>query len=315
MDSGCKSEFAKLLGVGRTSLYHEYHKQKERDDKDIGRLETVHAKNPRYGVRRLAVELGWSKEKTRRIRNLAGVEALRKTKRRKSAKIAPEVESPENKLRIFWKLKDPNNPRDGYDFSNLADPALNIWAEDFTYINFKGRFLYLAATLRISTREVLGWSLGLYHDADLVCASLEDALRNNDAPDITHTDQGSEYLSRKNSKLCERMKIKMSASDKGEPWQNGFMERFFATFKEEMEYKIRQCKTITEVYEKIANWIYYYNYERIHTALKMPPKAYALKLQEANLLQNTLKKVPKMNASHSLRLPQGAYAKEEKRIT
>ena len=113
----------------------------------------------------------------------------------------------------------------------------------------------------------------MYHDADLVCASLEDALRNNDAPDIAHTDQGYEYLSQKNSKLCEQMNIEMSASDKGEPWQN-----------------------------------YYYNYERIHTALKMPLKAYALKLQETNLLQDISKKVPKMNASHSLRLPQSAYA-------
>ena len=315
MDSGCKSEFASLLKVGRTSLYHEYYKQKERDDKDAGKLMTAHIKNPRYGVRRLAIELGWSEDKTRRIRNLAGIEALRKTKRKRDTKISPEIDSPENKLRSLWELKNPSNPRDGYDFSSLTNPELSIWAEDFTYIGWRGRFLYLAITLRISTREVLGWSLGMYHDADLVCASLEDALRSNNAPDIAHTDQGSEYLSQKNSKLCEQMNIKMSASDKGKPWQNGFMERFFATFKEEMEYKIKNCETITEVYEKIANWIYYYNYERIHTALKMPPKAYALKLQESNLLQNTYKKVPKLNASHSLRLPRSAYANQKMRIT
>lgn len=296
------------MKVDRTSLYRDCNKQKERDDEDVSKMMAVHVKNPRYGVRRLAIELGWSEDKTRRIRNLAGVEALRKTKRKRNIKAIPEIDSPENKLRRYWEYKDSTNPRDGYDFSGLTNPELNIWVEDFTYISWKGRFLYLAATLRISTREILGWSLGMYHDADLVCASLEDALQHNNAPNIAHSDQGSEYLSQKNSKLCERMNIEMSASDKGEPWQNGFMERFFATFKEEMEYKIRKCETITEVYEKIANWIYYYNYERIHTALRMPPKAYALKLQEANLRQNTLKNVPKMNASHSLRLPQSAYA-------
>ena len=315
MDSGCKSEFASLLKVGRTSLYHKYHKQKERDGESISKLMAAHLKNPRYGVRRLSIELGWSEDKTRRVRNLANVEALRKTKQKRNTKTAPEIGSPENKLRNFWELKDSNNPRDGYDFTPLTKPELNIWAEDFTYIGWRGRFLYLAVTLRISTREALGWSLGFYHDADLVCASLEDALRNNKAPDIAHSDQGSEYLSHKKSNLCKKMNIKMSASDKGEPWQNGFMERFFATFKEEMEYKIRKCETITEVYEKIASWIYYYNYERIHTSLKMPPKAYALKLQEDNLLQNTFKKVPKLNAPHSLRLPQSAYANEKLRIT
>ena len=294
--------------MDRTSLYHSYHKQKDRDDEDVGKLRSAHIKNPRYGVRRLAIELGWSEDKTRRIRDLAGIEALRKTKRKRNMKTTPEIDSPENKLRNYWEFKDPNNPRSGYDFSGLTNPELNIWVEDFTYMGWKDRFLYLAVTLRISTREVLGWSLGMYHDADLVCASLEDALHHNNAPDIAHSDQGPEYLSLKKSQLCEQMNIEMSVSDKGEPWQNGYMERFFATFKEEMEYKIRKCETITEVYEKIANWIYYYNYERIHTALKMPPKAYALKLQEANLLQNTFKEVPKMNASHSLRLPQSAYA-------
>lgn len=309
MDLGCKSEFAKLLKVGRTSLYHEYHKQKERDDEDIGKLKTTHIKNPRYGVRRLAIELDWSEDKTRRIRNLANVEALRRKKRSRHSKDSAEIDSPENKLRDYWELRNPDSPRDGYSFAVLTKPELNIWAEDFTYIGWHGRFLYLATTLRLSTREVLGWSLGLYHDTDLVCASLEDALRNNTPPDIAHSDQGPEYLSRKNSNLCENAGIKMSASDKGEPWQNGYMERFFNTFKEEMEHKIRNCKTLSEVYEKIANWIYYYNYERIHTALKMPPKTYAAKLQSAKLLQDNSKKVPKMNASHSLRLPQSAYAR------
>lgn len=315
MDPGCKSEFAKLLKVGRTSLYHEYHKQINRDDEDIGKLRMVHAKNPRYGVRRLAIELGWSEDKTRRIRNLANVEALRRKKRNKRSKVVAEIDSPDNELRNFWELKNPDNPRDGYSFAILTKPELNIWAEDFTYIGWHGRFLYLAVTLRLSTREVLGWSLGLYHDADLVCASLEDALRTNIPPNIAHTDQGSEYMSQKNSDLCENAGIKMSASDKGEPWQNGYMERFFNTFKEEMEYVIRDCKTLSEVYEKIAGWIYYYNYKRIHTALKMSPKAYAAKLQEANLLKNTVEKVPKLDATHPLRLHQLAYANEKSRIT
>ena len=73
----------------------------------------------------------------------------------------------------------------------------------------------------------------------------------------------------------------MSVSDKGKPWQNVFMERFFATFKTEMMTQIRQCQTIPEVYETIANWIFRYNNERIHTALKMPPARYATQLEES----------------------------------
>ena len=67
----------------------------------------------------------------------------------------------------------------------------------------------------------------------------------------------------------------MSASAPSSPWQNGFMERFFATFKEECSAKISATKDVGELYELIANWIHYYNHNRIHTSLKMPPVLFA----------------------------------------
>lgn len=154
----------------------------------------------------------------------------------------------------------------------------------------------------------MGWALGFYHDAELVCASLEDALSKNSAPTIVHNDCGSEYLSKRHYDLCKEQNIIMSASDPGEPWQNGFMERFFNTFKEEMSVKIGRCRTPTEVYEKVANWVYYYNYERIHTALKMSPKDYAARLQKNNQFNKVLGMVPKMDAPRPLRLPSSSVA-------
>lgn len=222
--------------------------------------------------------LGWCEGKTRRIRNLAGVEALRRTKKNYNRGIQ-EIDAPNNKLRPYWALKKAGEPWLGYDFIRLTSPDLRIWVQDFTYIKHGNKFVYLAATLSLATREVLGWSFGFFHDADLVCESLEDALKNNPAPDIVHSDQGSEYLSQKHYDLCKERGIIMSASDPGSPWQNGFMERFFNTFKEEMEGRLKHTKSIPEMYEQIAGWIYYYNYERIHTKLKMSPKDYAKKLQ------------------------------------
>lgn len=190
-----------------------------------------------------------------------------------------EIDTPANELKPYWVLKKANEPWLGYDFIRLTNPNLRIWVQDFTYIKHGNKFFYLAATLSLATREVLGWSFGFYHDANLVCEALEDALKNNPAPDIIHSDQGSEYLSQRHYDLCSESGILMSASDPGSPWQNGFMERFFNTFKEETEEKLKRAKTVPEMYEKIAGWIYYYNYERIHTKLKMPPKAYAKKLK------------------------------------
>ena len=193
----------------------------------------------------------------------------------------PEIDAPENRLKQYWIYRDPSLPRNGYSFENLTKNYLNIWVEDFTYIPYRGKFYYLAATLSLSTREVVGWAFGEYHDADLVCNAFIDALGRRDAPNIIHSDRGSEYLSEKHLNLCKACGISASASDPGKPWQNGFMERFFNTFKTELGEEFRYIKSVEELYERIANWIHYYNHDRIHTVLLMAPAEYAKTLATA----------------------------------
>lgn len=223
--------------------------------------------------------LDWSQKKTRRIRNLAQVTAYLPRGRQKTKSLKPEISAPENRLRKYWLHRVPGVPRAGYKFDRLTSLDLNIWVEDFTYINFHGKFYYLAAILSLATREVIGWAFGETHDANLVCDALRSALAKYEAPDMVHSDRGSEYLSEQHLNLCEDNFIAMSASDPGQPWQNGFMERFFNSFKTEVKEEIRYFKHVEELYERIANWIYYYNFERIHTALLMPPALYAKKLR------------------------------------
>ena len=62
----------------------------------------------------------------------------------------------------------------------------------------------------------------------------------------------------------------ISNSDKGSPWQNGYVESYFGKFKEELG-DINKFNSLGEVIEYIYHKIYYYNNERIHTTLKMPP--------------------------------------------
>lgn len=124
----------------------------------------------------------------------------------------------------------------------------------------------------------MGWSFGYYHTADLVCSSLYDALERHPGPNILHNDRGSEYMSERHYRLCALAGVKMSASSPGSPWQNGFMESFFSTFKSEMRDKFHTANNPAELYEMIAEWVRYYNHERIHTALKMSPNDYAKKI-------------------------------------
>jgi putative transposase len=97
-----------------------------------------------------------------------------------------------------------------------------------------------------------------------------------------HSDQGSEYLSYKHQELCDKMEIRLSASNKASPWQNGYMERWFGGFKRELG-NLTTHKDLAALHEAIAMQIYYYNHQRIHSALGMSPAAYAASLKRDNL--------------------------------
>ena len=148
------------------------------------------------------------------------------------------------------------------------------WVQDFTYINYRGMWVYLATVVELLTRKILGWNLGLRHTSELVHGALLGALGNNVAPPILHDDQGSEYLSHKMQETCNRHNIILSCSDKGNPWQNGFQESLYRSLKDELGDPNR-FNTLEELYEDIAGVIYYYNHERIHTVLKTSPVKYA----------------------------------------
>jgi transposase InsO family protein len=110
------------------------------------------------------------------------------------------------------------------------------------------------------------WKLGLRHSSDLTYTALLDALSRHRVPAILHSDQGSEYLSYKHQKLCERLEIQLSASAKASPWQNGYMERFFGTLKDELP-PLGTLKSTEQLHEVIALTIHYYNHRRRHGAL------------------------------------------------
>lgn len=57
------------------------------------------------------------------------------------------------------------------------------------------------------------------------------------------------------------------------------MERCIKSVKEELG-PLVQYQDIDELYVGVTNAIAYYNNERIHMALKMPPRAYAKMLRE-----------------------------------
>lgn len=224
---------------------------------------------------RFAIELNWTEKKARRIRNLAGITAAKRTKKRRAKPGIAEVTAPVNALKPYADFKNQNRPQDGQSYARMVESG--AWVQDFTHIWFMGMWIYVATVLDLRTRRIVGWSIGLRHDAELVHRAVLDALSKYPPPPILHSDQGSEYLSYRLQDLCQKLEIELSCSDKGSPWQNGFKERFYGTLKDELGSTSR-FKDLAELHEGVALTIYYYNHKRIHTALKMSPAAYATSL-------------------------------------
>jgi len=228
-------------------------------------------------VRRFALHLGWSENKARRVRSLAGIVVPTAAKRHKYKRGGKaQIAAPPNILHRYAVLKNQARPQDGMDYSNMVNAE--AWVQDFTYVYFGRSFCYVAAVLNLKTREIVGWRLGTNHSSELTYAALLDALSKHEPPAILHSDQGSEYLSHKHELLCTRLEIQLSASNKASPWQNGFMERFVQTHKLELG-NISQLQDVGQLNEAVALAMHYYNTKRIHLSLKTTPAAYAAALK------------------------------------
>lgn len=212
---------------------------------------------------------------------LAGITIIRPTRKKRYGSSAPaEILAAPNALKRFAHFRNESRPQDGLSYAGMVDSG--GWVQDFTYLWFQRSWHYLAVVLALKTRQVVGWRLGTRHTSELTLAALQDALRKYPAPAILHSDQGSEYLSYKHQLACDQYEITLSCSARASPWQNGFMERFFGSFKPELG-SLAQYQDLGELHEAIALTVHYYNHERIHLSLKMSPAAYAAGLMPATL--------------------------------
>lgn len=141
-----------------------------------------------------------------------------------------------------------------------------VWVADITYIRFGRRFIYLAVILDAFTRSVRGWSLSRSLEQQLTLDALDMALPKG-IPFIFHSDQGSQYAAWQHTERLLGLGVKISMSDKASPTQNGLVERFMRTVKEEhVDYS--EYRDFADAEKQLQHWLeVVYMTERIHEAL------------------------------------------------
>ena len=95
-----------------------------------------------------------------------------------------------------------------------------------------------------------------YHNRFVGLGALEAALTTYAAPEILHSDQGSEYDSADFVELVASCGAQLSMRAKGAPWQNGDKESFSSHFKLEAG-DLNRFDTLGELVEFIYQQIYY----------------------------------------------------------
>lgn len=250
-----KTQLAKSLHVSLSSLYYTP-KQPTKDallrDKII---ETLN-EHPAYGCRRIAIHLSIGKNRAHRVMMKFGIQ--------------PKIRHRKPKYGRRTSVSGIPNRTQG-----ICPIAPNvIWNGDFTELYFHGTKVFLATVIDRFTREVIAWQIGLHHTTRLVLDVLEEALRKRESnPHIFHSDQGSEHTANACIQWIVDHKILPSHSPKAKPWKNGHQESFYDKFKLEFGSPSRH-KTLELLIEAIGRYINYYNTKRIHSALKMPPRAF-----------------------------------------
>ena len=255
------------LSIPKRSLYNPNPKQSETDLILKDQIFKVLELNPSYGHRRIALALGVSKKRSRRVMKLFNIKPYKRKAR-------------------WVKKKDYGNPDSGY--SNLIKGSCPIkpnvfFAGDFTRLSWDGRIIYLATFIDIFTREIVGWSVSTRHTTEFVVEAYLDAVKTVGRSLVVHTDQGSEYNSEDYTNFMENLGVRVSMSAKGSPWENGYQESWYDNFKTDLGLEFERFETIGEFVEAIHRTINYYNKERIHTKLKMSPVKFKLKFLAQNI--------------------------------
>lgn len=147
---------------------------------------------------------------------------------------------------------------------------------DVTQFNVCNEKVYLSPIMDLFNREIISYSISLSPNLEQIKEMLNSLFQKlpADARPIFHSDQGWQYQHAEYQRLLAEHNITQSMSRKGNCMDNGAMENFFGRLKVEMFYG-EKFESVNTFIDKLNEYIYYYNNERISTKLKgMSPVQY-----------------------------------------
>ena len=163
-----------------------------------------------------------------------------------------------------WMRKYPNLIR-GFD---LERPH-RLWVGDITYISLKGGFAYLALITDAYSKRIVGYDLNTTLERDGALRALRMAIDQTPQQKrqglIHHSDRGCQYCSKEYVKLLTDNGIRISMTEKGDPYENAVAERVNGILKS--EWIDEECfESFQAAKERIDQIVILYNSLRPHAS-------------------------------------------------
>ena len=148
------------------------------------------------------------------------------------------------------------------------------WAMDLTHVDCgRDGWAHLVGVIDCHDRELLGWEFALRGRAKEAERAIEEAciarfgtLRPVGATPVVRSDNGLIFQSRRFRAACRDYRLTQEFITPYTPEQNGIIERFFRSLKEECVWQ-HSFHSFAEAKAAIRQWIEWYNVGRPHQSL------------------------------------------------
>jgi putative transposase len=163
------------------------------------------------------------------------------------------------------------------NFTAAAPNAL--WVADLTYVSTWSGFVYVAFVVDVFSRLIVGWRVSNSLHAELALDALEMAIWRRQRQDLSglvhHSDRGVQYLSIRYTERLTEAGAVCSVGSRGDSYDNALAETVNGLYKLELIRKRGPWRTLEHVELATAEWVDWWNNERLHSAIgDVPPAEY-----------------------------------------
>ena len=145
-----------------------------------------------------------------------------------------------------------------------------LWVADITFVRTWQGFCYTAFVTDVCTKKIVGWAVSAtMRTEELPLQAFNHAVwqSNSDLSELVHHSDRVQYLSLAYTDRLAELGIAPSVGSRGDSYDNALAEAVNAAYKTELINRGKPWRCIDDVELSTAEWVAWYNQERLHEAL------------------------------------------------